>query len=62
ERLAHSLDHNLNTTKAQDLVARDQMVESTFKAIRDAALEVRRRAKEDADAEMKTINAKPTKE
>ena len=62
ERLAHSLDHNMNTTKAQDIVARDQMVESTFKAIRDAALEVRRRAKEDADAEMKTINAKPTKE
>jgi uncharacterized protein YdeI (YjbR/CyaY-like superfamily) len=58
ERIAHSLDHNMNTTKAQDIVARDQMVEETFKAIRDAALDVRRRG-EEAD---KTIDITPNKE
>lgn len=58
ERAAHSLDHNLNVTKAQDIAKRDEMIRETFSAFREAAKKLRSAV----DAESKTIDVTPNKE
>lgn len=54
ERLAHSLEHNLNTDKAADIAKRDEMIRTTFDAIREAARRAQR--------ESTTIDVTPNKE
>jgi hypothetical protein len=54
ERLAHSLEHNLNTDKAADIAKRDEMIRTTFDAIREAAKRAQR--------ESTTIDVTPNKE
>lgn len=61
ERAAHSLDHNLNTTKAQDIAKRDEMIKETFGAIREAARRLRDAEEAAAKAQAKTIDVTPNK-
>lgn len=59
ERAAHSLDHNLNTTKAQDIAKRDEMIKETFGAIREAARRLRDAEEAAAKEQARTIDVTP---